>query len=128
MKKTHSIRLCPGDILLILILFSLSIAGFILQKEIAREGRLYIIEMNGESIYRLPLSSDTLITLETKTGNISIQTKDGRVRVSESSCPQKICIKTGWVKRPGEVIICIPNRTVVRIEGKKRNTVDAITE
>ncbi|GAJ04578.1 unnamed protein product, partial [marine sediment metagenome] len=29
---------------------------------------------------------------------------------------------------PGEAIICVPNRMVVRIEGEKRKNVDAITE
>ncbi len=128
MQNPYKIRLRPGDIILILILFSLSIAGFIFQKEIALGGRLYLIEMDGKTLYRLPLSSDTLITLETRTGSISIRTKSGRVCVSESSCPLKICVKTGWIKRPGEAIICVPNRMVVRIEGEKRKNVDAITE
>lgn len=128
MQNLHKIRLRSGDIILILILFSLSVAGFIFQKEIAQEGRFYLIEVEGKTLYRLPLSSDTLITLETRTDDISIRTKSGRVCVSESSCPLKICVKTGWIKRPGEAIICVPNRMVVRIKGEKRKNIDAITE
>ncbi len=45
---------------------------------------------------------------------------DGRARVRESDCPDRVCVRTGWISRPGEVVICLPNRIVVRMEGGPR--------
>ncbi|MDI6638910.1 MAG: NusG domain II-containing protein, partial [Bacillota bacterium] len=43
--------------------------------------------------------------------------EDGRARVRASDCPDKVCVKTGWIEHPGEVIVCLPNRVVVKIQG-----------
>jgi len=43
-----------------------------------------------------------------------------KVRVKESSCPNKICVKTGWIKRSGEIIVCAPNEVTVRILSSKK--------
>ncbi len=133
MRKNHkhhpvSIRLRPADIILIIILISFSITGFVLQKRTTREGKFYTVEVARKTLYRFSLHSDTLITIKGKTGDIKIRVQSRRVSVLESSCPLKICVKTGWIKRPGEAIICVPNNTVIRIEGEKKEEVDAITQ
>ncbi|MDK2785823.1 MAG: hypothetical protein PWQ80_502 [Thermotoga sp.] len=40
-----------------------------------------------------------------------------KVRVVESTCPLKICVKTGWVG-PGGTIVCVPNEVIIYFEGK----------
>ncbi|PLV55785.1 NusG domain II-containing protein [Thermotoga sp. SG1] len=43
---------------------------------------------------------------------------DGKkARVIESTCPLKICVKTGWVG-PGGTIVCVPNEVIIYFEGK----------
>jgi len=84
--------------------------------------------MEGKTLYRLSLTSDRLITIDAKTGEVKVCSQNGRVCISESSCPLKICVKTGWINKPGEAIICVPNRIVIRIEGEKRGKSDAITQ
>ncbi len=127
-KKPHTIRLRPADGILITILLSLSLTGFILQKSKTDEARFFIIEMDGKILYRFPTHRDTTITLSGKTGIVAVKVMDGKVCIAESSCPLKICIKTGWITSPGQAIICIPNKLIVSIEGKKQRTVDAITQ
>ncbi|QUL99412.1 MAG: NusG domain II-containing protein [Candidatus Fermentithermobacillus carboniphilus] len=43
-----------------------------------------------------------------------------RVKVSESPCENHICVNTGWISRPNEIIVCLPNEVVVRLE--RRNS------
>lgn len=128
MRKPSNIRLRPADFILIIILISFSITGFVLQKRTVQEGKFYTVEVNSKTLYRLSLHSDTLITIKGKTGDIKIRVQSRRVSVLESSCPLRICVKTGWIKRPGEAIICVPNNMVIRIEGEKKEEVDAITQ
>ncbi len=128
MQKQYRIHLCFADILLIIVLTLLAISGFVVQKSHRRTGRFYKIEMAGKTLYRLPLTSDTLLTLKGNTGTIRIESANGKVRVSESSCPLKICVRTGWIKNAGEAIICVPNSMIIEVEGKGERTVDAITQ
>lgn len=47
--------------------------------------------------------------------NVVLQTENGRIRFYSSTCPDKICIRAGWLSRPGESAACLPNRVLVRI-------------
>ena len=40
----------------------------------------------------------------------------GSVAVTEASCKNQVCVKHGAITRPGESIVCLPNRLVVRIQ------------
>ena len=49
------------------------------------------------------------------------------VRVTSSNSPLKIAVKQGFIKSPGEVIIGIPDRLVIKIVGdSEENEVDFI--
>jgi len=128
MQKQYKVHPHLADILLIIAITILAISGFVIQKSDHQTGRFYTIEMAGKTLYRLPLASDTLLTLKGDTGIIKIESKNHKVRVTESSCPLKICVRTGWIKNAGEAIICVPNRMIIEVQGKGKKTVDAITQ
>nr|WP_278428711.1 MULTISPECIES: NusG domain II-containing protein [Caldanaerobacter] len=48
-------------------------------------------------------------------------------RFSLSECPDKICMKEGFIDKPGQSIICLPFRIVVEIQGVKNVEVDQVT-
>ncbi|MEW6229491.1 MAG: NusG domain II-containing protein [Bacillota bacterium] len=88
----------------------------------AHGGREAVIEVDNQQIRRIPFSQVTgVATIDVPARNGRKATvevaSDGRVRISESDCPDKICVRTGWITRPGQVIVCLPNRIVVEIEG-----------
>lgn len=60
-----------------------------------------------------------------------ILASEGRVRVlplPSYLCPRHICSHVfGEISRPGENIICVPNRLVVELEGAGESEVDAVT-
>lgn len=62
-------------------------------------------------------------------GDTVIIVRDSRVRVTDSSCPDKWCRESGWIDKGGESIICLPNKVVVSIksESGSKEKVDAIT-
>ncbi|HBE87040.1 MAG TPA: hypothetical protein DDW53_19330, partial [Lachnoclostridium sp.] len=39
--------------------------------------------------------------------------------ITEASCPDKVCVRTGKIHRSGELIVCLPNRVVITIEGEE---------
>lgn len=42
---------------------------------------------------------------------------DGTVAFVESDCPDKVCVRTGRIGRPGEFAACVPNRFLIVIAG-----------
>jgi len=46
----------------------------------------------------------------------TILVEKGRIRFKEADCPDKICVKTGWLQEPGDTAVCLPNRAVITIE------------
>ena len=86
-----------------------------------------VIYKNGLVIKEASLSENKIIKLPVDSGNISIEIKPGNgVHILESSCPAKVCVHTGWIKRPGETIICLPNKILLEISGGNKEY-DAIS-
>ena len=48
---------------------------------------------------------------------LTLELKDNRIRVSETGCADKTCLRTGFIEKSGQTIVCLPNRVVVRITG-----------
>lgn len=47
--------------------------------------------------------------------NVVLQVKDGKIRFYESTCRDKICIRSGFLSRPGESAACLPNEVAVKL-------------
>lgn len=45
------------------------------------------------------------------------EVRDGKIRVTNASCPDKICEKTGYIGSPGQSIICVPGKITVAVAG-----------
>lgn len=50
-----------------------------------------------------------------------IETEKGRVRVRSSGCPDQVCVHTGWISRPGEAAVCLPNRVSVTVRAENQD-------
>ena len=46
----------------------------------------------------------------------TIEVESGRIRVSEASCPDQICVNAGWLDSGIAPIVCLPARLVIRLE------------
>lgn len=54
--------------------------------------------------------------------------KDGSICFEHSDCPDKICVKTGKLRRVGESAACLPNKMIMKIvpENRTEDTPDLI--
>ena len=80
-----------------------------------------IIEYNGRS-EQISLRKDRTFSLE---NGMMIEVKDGKIRVKGSDCNQKICVKHGWLRYANDVIVCLPNKTIIYLQ--KESDLDYIT-
>ncbi len=61
------------------------------------------------------------IFVDTNLGGVNVKFKDDMVRVTTSNSPLKLNVKQGWIKDPGEVIIGVPDRLLIKIVGDSKN-------
>jgi hypothetical protein len=83
---------------------------------------------SGEQQWIFPLDAQTTLRVPGPLGETVVVIEDGTVRVVSSPCPEKICIKTGRISKPGQWIACLPNRVFISIRGKRSEQPDAISQ
>lgn len=86
----------------------------------ARPGGKLIAEQDGEFLFSYMLNSgDKEFDVLTADGGMNhVRVQGGRVAVTDADCPDKVCVKSGWILNSGESIICLPHKLVLRIEGE----------
>jgi hypothetical protein len=117
-----------ADKILLSTLILLSFSGIVFIKEVLPKGKIVQIEVDSRPVYILPIDKDRTVSVEGPVGKTVVEIRNHRVRVTESPCQNKLCIKQGWIE--SGAIICLPNRVVVTIgnqEEKSDKIVDAIT-
>lgn len=107
----------PGDI--VILAFALAV-GFLPFFRANKEGKAdyFVIEYNGSILHKIPSGIDTTINISVPDGSLVVKIENGKGAIVQSSCPNKICVHTGWIERPCQSAICIPNRIILRAYGK----------
>jgi len=80
-------------------------------------------------IYQSALTESTndVVIIDNELGYNRIVIDDGIVSMVEADCKDQICVFSKAINKPGELIICLPHKVVVQINGIKKNDVDAIS-
>ena len=87
------------------------------------------IYQDGELVESLDLSSITeprTLTVRSSLGSNAILAESGRVCVSDANCPDRLCVRRGWLSDSTLPIVCLPHRLVIRLETRDAPKVDAI--
>ena len=45
-----------------------------------------------------------------------VEATQGRIHVTEASCPDKVCMHTGYISNSAVPISCLPNKLVIKVE------------
>ncbi|WP_081850036.1 NusG domain II-containing protein [Ruminococcus sp. HUN007] len=81
------------------------------------------IYSDGELKYTLPLDSineTVTMRIDSENGGYNIvEAEKGKIHVTEASCPDKICMHTGYISDGTVPISCLPNKLIIRVEKKK---------
>ena len=112
-------QLTNGDKILVFLLVISSVATLALLQSSEESGSAVEIKIMNRHFATFPLKADTTFTVIGAIGETQISIAKGKVRVLQSDCRQKICVKTGWISRGGQLIVCVPNQVVIAVIGKK---------
>lgn len=117
MKKLHGLK--KGDIGLVLLLgFIIILLLGITYHNKKSNSLIAEIKRDGNLVQNIDLNEvqkPQYIELENGI-KMTIVAEKGRIRVLHADCPNKICVKTGWLTEPGDIAVCVPSDTTVRIK------------
>lgn len=57
-------------------------------------------------------------TVESDLGKNIIEIVDEKIGMYEADCPDHICYVPEFISKPGETIVCLPNRVVIEVMGE----------
>ena len=102
--------------ILSLALFSWCILKFVNVDKDSVKAEIYCNNVMVKSI-NLTKAEDEIFSVKERP-HILFEIKDHQIRFMDSDCPDKICIKSGFLSKNGESAVCMPNKTVLKIVGK----------
>ncbi len=86
------------------------------------------VDGNEYAVYNLAeISGTKTIEIESKNGENRLEITKRGAKMTEASCPDKLDVKSGEITKAGQMIVCSPNRVIVKIAGKKDKRVDRVT-
>lgn len=79
------------------------------------------VSVDGAETMTLDLNHDEDIVIPSAGGGTNrLIIKDGQAYMTEASCPDKLCVRQGSISETGQSIVCLPNRVIVTITGRKQ--------
>ncbi|MCK4257755.1 MAG: NusG domain II-containing protein [Halanaerobiales bacterium] len=112
-----------GDKILIVALLILAIGLFFYQfSKPEGVGKQVVVEVNGEIIktFSLPQAEPIQYKVEIDEDDYNLLEVEGsRVRVLEATCQEQVDVLQGWIDKPGQALICLPHKLIVKIEGEE---------
>jgi len=118
-----------GDIAIIMIVFILATAlGYIVSISKEKLTTSVIIVKDGEIINRYKIDKNYEKTFEINLDGEKnkIEIKDGKVRMLEANCNDELCVKSRPISKSGEMIVCLPHKLYIKIEGETLPNKDEI--
>ena len=117
-------------LVLICILAAAFTAVFIFKNNNKSEdfSHIAVIKYDNNEIYRIDLNSvdePYYIPIENEY-HTKILVDKGKICFAEAECPDKVCVNTGKISRPGQIAVCIPAKLIIEITGRE-SLIDGIT-
>ena len=117
-------KLKIGDLVIIILLVLISFIPLTLlliqQSQISGDQRIAIISLENEIIHEINLTEHRgtdifdIHTHDHETNTIEIS--DGEIRVKSATCSDQVCVRTDFIHRTGQTVVCLPHQLVIEIQ------------
>lgn len=117
-----------GDLWVIVVVLVLALGAFALRTGGDDRAHSVTVVASGET-RTLPLSQATTFALAGEDGmTVTVAIQDGAVRFAESDCPDRVCVHSGWLSRPGAAAACVPAGVTLQVNAAddEKTEVDAV--
>lgn len=113
------------DMFIILMALGLSLAIWGVFQVVKDSDNLRTVEIKSEgqviTTLEVDATSSASYTVSNQYGTNHIIIDKGLIWVDEASCLNQVCVDHPPIAYPGQSIVCLPNRVIVQVKGKKKN-------
>ncbi|MFD0898651.1 NusG domain II-containing protein [Loigolactobacillus binensis] len=82
--------------------------------------RTAIISHNGKKLYTIKLTDHKGVTkyrYQAADGDYNdVEIKGSRIAIVDANCQDQICVRRGWISKPGQTIVCLPHKLLIEIK------------
>jgi hypothetical protein len=118
-----------NDMILIGAIIIIAVAALFIVQLTKSDGARVVITVDGENYKTLDLNKDTTVNITKHDENKNIiEIKDGKVKMIEANCPDKLCVKHNSIHYNYETIVCLPHKVVVEIVDGEESDIDMIAK
>lgn len=99
------------------LLLSVAASAFVLLYHGA--GNTVSVTQDGKVIKRINLDTVTSpyeFVVTGENGSNTVRVEQGRICVTDASCPDHVCVNTGWISDGAIPIVCLPNKLVIQVD------------
>ena len=79
------------------------------------------IYVDNELYKTYSIDDEEEIKIENEKGYNLVKIHDHGVEIIEASCPDKVCVHSGFITKPSESIVCLPNKVHIKITSDDDN-------
>ncbi len=72
----------------------------------------------GECILQFELGLDSTFTVTGNLGEMEITIENEMARIAHSPCPGQDCVRQSWLRKPGDLAVCVPSGVFIVITGE----------
>lgn len=117
-----------ADKILILVMMVCSILLFVPLLNHDNEANVAVVSVKNNEVMRIDLDQDKNYEVDGTNGKVYIEVKDHQVRVTQETSKHHTCSKQGFVSETNVPIVCLPNETVITIEGDNDDGEDLLIQ
>lgn len=124
------------DIIMILSLVLLSFLPYVIfsyqqaKKTDADSINVAVISIDHQEVRRITLTGNTrteVFDLEQGTNDINtVEVDHDKIRMKSATCSDQVCVRTGYISKPGQTIVCLPHKVIIEIQTIDGSTDDLI--
>ncbi len=91
------------------------------------DGAKVVVKVNNELIGTYSLNEDMTLKIGDNNSYNILVIKDNTAKITEATCPDKLCVNQKAISYDSESIICLPNKVVVEVISENESTNDSVS-
>lgn len=88
----------------------------------SKKGTSIEVYVDNKLYKTIDINDEVEFKIKGKNGYNIVRVHDKGVEMVEASCPDKVCVHTGFIDKPSQSIVCIPNKVTIKIKTDKKDS------
>ncbi len=87
------------------------------------------VQIDGREVKKIPMDGEHIgktYTFHAHGGTNKLAITEKGARMTEADCPDGICMRMAPIKRPGEMIVCLPHRVIAEVKSDETPKMDLL--